>query len=430
MQQPFRKSFFPSSTRGIILFVLPVAFITSEMRAQVAVRAGRKVEMRAPPAEPTPPPVPPKVRPAFARAAAVSDYLFGKDNAWDSTYDAIQLWKKENHLPISVGAHHWFHLDRDERIYGNGYGVPTESGTYYWYLGLDPAFELKNNIFQEIGAHAQFRVRDDENDKLRAFYYNTYWFYEAYAYAKTKFGTFKAGQIVTQFGLPWDGTWWEGVPYFDGYKFDPDYGLSWEKTWKQSEHFSIDTTAQFFFASDRVNGSIPGADAESADNERNTGVIRLVPTWKLNDDLKIAWGFSALAGEIKGSRPGTDDARAVFGSDVTLSYKNFSIFAEYIDAFGAANPARYVSGGPSDRVDSARAGVSYKYGPVTFHLNYSYGWDHNPGGHQFIFDPGLNVQLAKNLTFYAEYVKWDVTNRKGRTVKFDDGFELILVWNL
>jgi hypothetical protein len=81
-------------------------------------------------------------------------------------------------------------------------------------------------------------------------------------------------------------------------------------------------------------------------------------------------------------------------------------------------------------VDSARVGAAYKWGPVTFHVNYSRGWDHHPSGHQFVFDPGLNIQLTKGVTLYAEYVKWDVTNQQGVTAKFDDGFELIAVWNL
>lgn len=71
-----------------------------------------------------------------------------------------------------------------------------------------------------------------------------------------------------------------------------------------------------------------------------------------------------------------------------------------------------------------------KYGPATFHVNYSYGWDHHPKGHQYIFAPGLNFQVTKNVVLYAEYVKWDVTDRRGVTAKFDDGFELIAVWNL
>ena len=370
---------------------------------------------------------------SFESSATLTEYLFGKENTWDKSYDSLQAAKKVYHVPLSAGANHWFHLDRDERIYGNGYGVPTESGTYYWYIGADPSLTLGDGSFKEIGAHVQFRFRDDEHDKLRSFYHNTYWFYEAYAYANTSIGTFKAGEIVKQFGMPWDGTWWEGVPYFDGYKFNPDYGFSWENEWKACDGFTVNSVAQFFFASNRVSGAIPGADAESTVGykERNTGIVRVVPTWKFNKNLKLEWGISGLAGGIKGPRNAvTDSLHGAVGSDLTLTWKNFSVFGEYIDGFGITTPARYVSGGPSDRVNSLRGGVSYKYGPVTFHVNYSYGWDHDPSGHQYVFDPGLNIQLAKNLTFYAEYVKWDVTNRFGQTAKYDDGFELILVWNL
>jgi hypothetical protein len=403
--------------------------LTQPAQAQDAVQPPNQETIKAP-AHPTFPPTAPETETSFVESSDLAQFFFAKDNLPDSFYDKLQAEKEKYHLAISVGANHWFHLDRDERIYGNGYGVPTESGTYYWYIAADPSFKFKGGPINEIGAHVQFRFRDDKHDKLRAFYYNTYWFYEAYAYGKTDFGTFKAGEIVTQFGIAWDGSWWEGVPYFDGYKFDPDYGISWERTWKPSDRFSVDSTAQFFFASDRVNGSIPGADAESADGERNTGVVRLVPTWTIDEQTKLAWGISGLVGGIKGSRPGADDTRSAFGTDLTLTIGNFSVFGEYIDGFGVANPVRYVSGGPSDRVDSLRGGVAYKYGPVTFHVNYSYGWDHNPQGHQYVFDPGLNVQLTKNLILYAEYVKWDVTDRNDITSKFDDGFELILVWNL
>ena len=158
--------------------------------------------------------------------------------------------------------------------------------------------------------------------------------------------------------------------------------------------------------------------------------MRLAPSWEPAKDLKLTWGVSGLFGGISTSSPLTDDTRGAWGTDLTLAYQNFSIFGEYIDAYGVTNPARYVSGGPSDRVNSARVGASYKYGPVTFHVNYSHGWDHNPGGHQFVFDPGLSLQATKDVVLYLEYVKWDVTNRFGQTSKYDDGFELIAVWNL
>lgn len=435
----FRTFMLSSSPKTSAYYcAVTTAFLAGALAIFLSPAASAQDAIVPPPVKaPAGPPKPPdNAAPSssFAGSATLSEFFFGKNNAWDHAYDEVQEWKREYHFPVTIGANHWFHLDRDERIYGNGYGVPTESGTYYWYIQADPSVTLGDGWLKEVGAHAQFRIRDDENDKLRAFYYDTYWFYEAYAYAKTSVGTFKAGQIVTEFGVPWDGTWWESIPYFDGYKFDPDYGVSWDNTWKTSGRFSVESAVQFFFASDRVNGSLVGADAESGFGlaERNTGVVRLVPTWQATDDLKIAWGVSGLYGEIKGANryPDVDNRRGVFGTDLTLTYKNITAFAEYIDAFGASNPVRYVSGGPSDRVDSLRGGIAYKYGPVTFHINYSAGWDHRPRGHQYLFDPGISVQLTKNVTFYGEYVKWDVTDRSGNTAKFDDGFELILVWNL
>ncbi|HEY1769372.1 MAG TPA: hypothetical protein VGG02_03855 [Chthoniobacterales bacterium] len=403
---------------------LVASFLASALHAQDAVKA---------PAEPTFPATEPQAPTSFSDSATVAQFFFGKDNLPDTFYDEVQAWKEQYHIPISIGADHWFHIDRDEHIYGDGYGVPGESGTYYYYIDFDPSLQLESDFASEAGAHVQFRFRDS-GDKLRAFYSGEYWFYEAYGYLKTNIGTFKAGQIVTQFGVAWDGTWWEGVPYFDGYKFDPDYGVGWDNEWKFSDHFLLDSVAQFFFASDGVNGSIPGADAESGSglSEENTGVIRLVPTWKFDQDQSLAWGVSGLYGGIKGASvdPGVDSRRGVWGTDLTYTWKNFSVFGEYIDAYGATNPVRYVSGGPSDHVNSARIGVSYKYGPATFHINYSHGWDHQPRGQQYVFDPGVNFQMAKNIVLYLEYVKWDVTNRYGVTSKFDDGFESIIVWNL
>lgn len=413
--------------------VAAAAFLTPQTQAQDAVQQPSQQDIKAPANPPFPATAAPQSSLSMGESNDLAQFLFGKENFPDSFYDSVQAWKEKYHLPISIGANHWFHIDRDDRIYGNGYGVPGESGTYYYYIGFDPAFKLGDGFFQEVGAHAQFRFRDS-GDKLRSFYSDEYWFYEAYGYAKTPIGEFKAGQIVTEFGIPWDGTWWEGVPYFDGYKFDPDYGFSWDNKWKVSETFTVDSAAQFFVASDGVNGSINGADAESGLGlaEQNTGVVRLVPTYKFNDDTSLAWGFSGLVGGIKGAAAyrDVDGTRGVWGTDFTFTYKHFSLFGEYIDAYGATNPARYVSGGPSDHVNSLRGGISYKYGPATFHVNYSYGWDHNPNGHQFILDPGLSLQLLKNVVLYAEYVKWDVVNQKGNTARFDDGFELILVWNL
>ncbi|MDB6138902.1 MAG: hypothetical protein JWO94_1974 [Verrucomicrobiaceae bacterium] len=368
----------------------------------------------------------------FENSTSLSQYFLGPDNAWDSAYDAVEKWKADNHIPITIGANHWWHVDRNERIYGDGYGVPGESGTYYYFLDFDPKMKLDPDGFaKEIGLHVEGRIRDSGN-KLRGFYNDTLWTYEAYAYAKTDLGVFKVGQVAENFCIAWDNSWWEGVPYFDEYRFNPSWGVSWENTWKVSSSFSVDSALQYFVRGDRVSGAEPGASAASTRGleERNTGLVRVVPTWKLSEDTKIALGVAGLVRGIdRGGVSGISSTQAAWDTDVTLTMGNLSIFAQYIDSNGVISPVNYVSGGPSSRQDSFETGINYKFGPVSAHVNFSRGWYHDPSGEQFIFNPGITFQVAKNLTLYTEYVKWNVRNSAGVTSRYDDGYELALVWS-
>ena len=367
-------------------------------------------------------------------ATALEAFL-GPENAWDRSYSEFQAWKEKTGIPLSIGGHSWFHADRDNFVYGDGYGIPGQRGTYYYYAALDPRWDLSPDSpfapFEEWGLNIQGRFRDT-NDKLRPFYSGTSWLYESYAYLKSdEADTVKVGKQVTDFGLAWDNSWWEGVPYFDGYSFDPDYGISWKKDWNISNKLTVTSNFQFYWAEDGINGSINGADAESVPgfNERNTVMVHVTPTWKLSDAMTFAWGFSGLVGELEnGDRLGLDESRAAFGTDVTLAKGALSLYGEYIDNHGAVNPTRYVSGGPSDRQNSVRLGANYQPGWLGARINWSRGFDHNPDGDQWIIAPGITAQLAKSLTLYAEYVNWEVTNQSGATAIFDDGFELILVW--
>lgn len=369
---------------------------------------------------------------SFADAGSLSEYFCGKGNLWDATHDSFERWKKDHHFPISIGAHHWLHIDRNDRIYGNGYGWPGLRGTYFYWLNFDPSLKIGGNGFlSEIGIHAQGRFRDT-GDKFRGFFRDTVWTYEMYAYAKTKLGTFKAGQIVQQFCLAWDNSWWDGVSYYDEYRYNPSWGMTWENTWKVSDAFSVDTALQYFLQGDRVSGAFPNASADTTAGlrERNTGILRVVPTWKLNADTKLTLGVAGLARGIRGGQTrGVGNSQLAWDTDLTLTWKNFSIWGQYIDSHGVITPTRYVSGGPSDRQNSVSMGINWKRGPISAHVNYSKEWDHHPAGHQSIFEPGITFQLTKNVALYTEYVRWNVTNGKGATSKFNDGFELALVWN-
>jgi len=361
----------------------------------------------------------------------VAGALFGKHNTWDTSFADWQRWKKEHHLPISIGAHNWVHVNNGGPA-ASGYGVPGLRGTYFWYVIADPELSLANTAVESIGAHVEFRFRDS-SDKFRAFFDHTYWFYEAYVYAHTRLGQFKAGQIAKQFGLGWDDTWWGNVQYFDGFKLDTDYGASWENTWPSSDTFKVDTVVQYFVAQADISGSLVGANPQSdpAAHERNIGSIRIVPTWQLSDESSLALGFSILGGDIRDpTAPGRNRGQFAWAADITYKRGGFKIFGEVDQSFGVLHPKRYVSGGPSNRISDVLVGAGYQFGPVLYRIAWSAGFDANPSGHQYLLVPGVTVALTKNVNLFAEYVRWEVTGSSGKRTTFENGFQLVLNWHL
>jgi hypothetical protein len=353
----------------------------------------------------------------------------GPATVFGSTFfDELKAKKDAAGIPITLGAWHWFRFG-DQGPGSNGYGQPGLRGTYYWTVDLDPKLKLDGPNVTEVGLHSQIRLRED--GLFRGFIDNDIWPWEAYLYAKTAVGTFKAGQIWKRFGMDWDGVFYGNVAYFDGFKLDPDLGVSWEQSFEQSKHFKIDATAQCFLKEDGINGSLVGSDAESSDGltERNTGLLRLVPTWQLSSDSSLAIGVSGMVGQVDSDLAGIgDDTYAAYAIDATYTKGNFKIFGEILQSFGTIHPNRYVSGGPSDQITDYLVGASYKTGPVTWRANYSAGYDKNPGGEQSFFLPGATIALTPNVDLYLEYVKWTVTPDNGPKATYEDGYQVALNW--
>ena len=367
----------------------------------------------APTSEPAPAPAP----------APEPATVFG--TTW---FDELKAKKDASGFPFTFGAWHWWRFG-DDGPGSNGYGIPGLRGTYYWTVDVDPKLKLDGPFLREVGLHAQIRLR--EEGTFRPFIGDEVWPWEVYGYAKTTSGTFKAGQIWKRFGLDWDGVFYGNVAYFDGFKLDPDLGVSWEYTFKQSDSFKVDTIAQFFIHEDGINGSLVGSDSESTSllREENTAVLRVIPTWTFSDGSSLALGLTGSIGDIEGQGPGSfDDDYTAWAVDLTYTRGNFKIFGEVAQSHGVIHPMRYVSGGPSDKLTDYLVGASYKTGPVTWRVNYSAGYDENPDGEQSLFLPGVTIALTPNVDLYAEYVKWVVDPDNGPEVDYEDGYQLILNW--
>ncbi len=320
----------------------------------------------------------------------------------DFVTDALSFETCRTKFALTGGAHHWWH--QSLRGAGGGYGIPGIRNTYFWYLRPDIEHELDSG--RKVGARGEIRLRETGN--FRNFMDQSTWPWELYAYVSDEdWGTLKGGLIYSQFGLFWGNAWFGNAPYFDGFKLDADYGFSWERTIDVDDCFKVDTYAQFFLHEDQSNGSFGGGDPESVVGftERNTGIVRAVPTWTRADGSVIALGISGKVGQNESSIPTlSDQVIGAYAVDLTYTRGRWRLFAEGMQHFGIQNPTRYVSGGPSNRITNFLAGADYTVGAVTYRAAYSNSLDANPDARQHFVDVGTTIKLTKNVDLYIEYV--------------------------
>ncbi len=359
--------------------------------------------------------------------SAVQSTIFRNDPV-SNLYDDIQKWKKDNHVPIEVGASNWWHMNR-LHPHDFMYGQRGLEGTYYYYLKFDPEMEAGSGG-PKIGAHLDVRARDGDAS-FRPFYESNLWLWEAYGWIDIHDAKIKAGKIWRRFGLDWDGTWYGNVAYFDGWKLDPDWGASVEHTCKFQNGISMPTFAQVFVADDDVNGSISGADAESDTHasERGSIVLRAVPTWTSEKMGEFAAGASWKAGKI--SRHGESEHTVTAGAlDATWTKGGLKLFAEWMQTVGERNSAFYVTGGDTSRSTITEVGANYTYKFATLKGTVSHGEYQHPGGDQVLYLVGVDLAVTKNVVFTVEYVRWDTKASSGGPRAFyEDGISFVINWH-
>jgi hypothetical protein len=346
----------------------------------------------------------------------------------DACIERFEKGKADSCFKLGAGAYHWWHYDTVTEDFTYGYPGGGE-GTYFYYVNIDVDCAIDHCFVKSVGGHAQIRFRDET--VFRSFFDEQVWFYEGYGYVDTTAGKLKVGKIWKRFGLDWDDSFWGNVAYYDGYKLDPDYGVSLEKTWGAGKRMQLDAFAQFFFDEDEVNGSLEGGDAESTDafEERNTLVLRAVPTVNFDVNTSLAVGGSFLYGQIGADTGGSHDLTG-WAVDSTFTWCGLKVYGEIASTDGIQNPSHYVTNGPSDLYTDWQVGGGYTLGPATLRAAFSHGDYENPSGEQDLLLIGLDVRLTKWLTATVEYVKWDVTDGTGTSTPFEDGWQFVLHWDV
>jgi hypothetical protein len=265
-----------------------------------------------------------------------------------------------------------------------------------------------------VGFHLEYRLR---TTKLRSFFPGPTWAQEAYLKVKVPGGTLKAGEIYKQLGIFTDYSFYGGLPYFDGLKYDPEWGVSYEGTNTLTDRISLEHDVQYFRNDARVNGSFPGRDVVSdpTGRRRNEVVVRVVPHIKLNDKTSVSFGPSLERGQV--SRDGVnvnDYWRA--GAEATLDVGPAKLYGEVI---------RQSFNGPEypdlPKVTYATVGVNMPVNAwVSAHVNYGQGTYDTVGRQkEKIIQPGVAITLGKGFAVYVEYTDWLQRNTPTVDTQFD-----------
>jgi hypothetical protein len=266
-----------------------------------------------------------------------------------------------------------------------------------------------------IGFHLEYRMR---TDKLRPFFTSPDWAQQAYMDVHVPYGVLKAGEVYKQFGIFTDYSFYGGLTYFDGIKYDPEWGVSYEGSNKLTDRFSLDHDVQFFRNS-QINGSLEGRDVVSDPDahRENEFVARVVPRFKLTDEVFFAVGPSFERGQVTHTVGGTflptnDYWRT--GVEATLDVASFKLYGEVI---------RQNYNGPFyaylPKVTYGTVGINtpiYHIPRLSTHINYGQGDYYTPlgdvgvygvpRGKEQMIQPGLVFTLGKGFAIYEEYNYW------------------------
>jgi hypothetical protein len=297
--------------------------------------------------------------------------------------------------------------------------------------GARPSFDLYGawlNLDRDgerLGFHVELRFR---TTKFRPYYDGTSWVQEAYVKAKVPGGTIKVGRIYKQLGIFSDYSFFGDLPYFDGLKYDAEWGLSYEGDNKLSSRLSFHHDLQFFRTDGRTNGSFAGRDVVSdpTSQRRNEFVLRGVPKFQLSDGMSIAMGGTFERGTVSRTVTGGDDTYRRAASEATLVLGPATLFGEMI---------HQTFDGPAfanlPRVTYALGGANYKFSKrVAMHFNYSQGnYDSVDANRrkEYIIQPGIVLQLGRGISLFEENNYWTV---RGQTKSiFDRSVNSVLIFS-
>lgn len=211
---------------------------------------------------------------------------------------------------------------------------------------------LLDSKFDRWGVHIDFRARDK---RLRSFSDGTAWLEEAYVSldllkADHAWGplTLKVGKAYAQFGRFFDYQFYGNMGLRDGFKIDPNYGVSLEGILGREKLFGARYYGQYFALDGGTNTSIDGRDTLSNQaplsgfpnntaRKRNMFVARIEPFLQPSKLVTLRLGGS-VQNFTADWGPTLDQGNVLrYGGDVTADVAWFGAWAEFVEQRGKAS---------------------------------------------------------------------------------------------
>jgi hypothetical protein len=270
-------------------------------------------------------------------------------------------------------------------------------------------FETKLRLDAEFGAFGVHLLPVIRDTKERGFFAGTSWVQEAYAFGKAGPVTVKVGKVFAQFGRFWDNSFYGNVQEYDGFKLDPNHGISVEGSLSPDQRMGMQFFAQYFVTDGTANYSLPGRDTMSTVDamgnviagarRRNYLVGRVEPFVKVGDITTLKLGLSG--GYFQADIPTLANKQDVgrVAVDGTVMVQNLTVWGEYTKQLG-----QHVATGPgpgpaSKHNDYAMVGGEYTYDRLTFRYNFNMGSYTDAMYKETRHVPGIGVVIDKDHLF-------------------------------
>lgn len=286
--------------------------------------------------------------------------------------------------------------------------------------------------------HGRWRLAGEaraRDSKLRPWFNGTTWIQQTWAsYDLAPSGegsrlTIRAGKLYQTLGRFWDASFFGNVQYFDGLKLNPQFAAEASGSWRAPAGVALDYSAQYVANSDRVSGALADRDFETLAGfrDRDGFAGRAV--------LSLPVGSTALTVGLSGLSRGAADSTGRtwrvphVAVDGEWRVGPAVAYVEWTRRRAGTVPMPLRASIAGSRAEYLLAGAQWHEGRMHLRYNFSRGRYDEIGRTDWIHQPGITIDLARDVHTLVELDEWRTrlpSVAGERTVTTDQSVDFVL----